>query len=112
MAEENTYWKSKEMIRDIFQGITTSAILVIGWWVSQNRNNNEGIEKVERRQEVVKTTLEEKMADDVSAIEITLYGNWKWLDKVASDSGTMKDWVKVQEAKKVYEDFVRKKSQK
>lgn len=109
--------------RDILQFLTMVFVL---WTAQQSSQNNDQIRKVETRQEVVidkqreaaqkttevKETLDEKSAADEKALGIQLYSTWKYLEDVAALSMRPQDVGKAAEAKKVYENHLKKHNNK
>lgn len=108
-----------QIIRDALQLITLFAVTYTANVGTRNGDRIEGVEQKQtdsavkqddaaRKVEVVKQQLSEKSEEDAKVLGVTLYSTWKYLEDVALQSGNPKDGAKAAEAKRAYEDHVRK----
>lgn len=119
-------YTNRELIRDVFAGIQSLLLFYVTVISTNNRNNHDRLGQVEQRQEQqedtasrVKQKLEEKLAQDQKKIEeevrsqgIQLYSTWRYLEDVSEVSGLAKDVNKAAEAKKLYEEHIKKYNSK
>ena len=108
-----------QIVRDLIPLLT---IVVTFYTANLGVRNSDKIEAVEARQtetlakqqeaanktERVKVRLDERAEEDVKSMGIQLYSSWKYLEDVANASGLPRDVGKAAEAKKVYEDHLKK----
>lgn len=105
--------------RDVLQFLT---MVFVFYTASIGSRTSDRVETVEQRQtetlakqqeaanktERVKVRLDERAEEDVKSMGIQLYSSWKYLEDVANASGLPRDVGKAAEAKKVYEDHLKK----
>lgn len=108
-----------KIARDFMQLIT---MLFCFYTANIGSRNQDKIEQVEQKQtqvankqddaakkaEAVKETLDSKIEDDTEARGVQLYSTWKYLDDIATMSGSAKDKHKAEEAKKIYDAHLKK----
>lgn len=104
----------------LFQFLT---MVVVMYTANLGNRNHDKIERVESRQEqaadqaadainqtkAVKKAVERKSETDTEATAIQLWSAWKYLESVYEASGKEDDRAKAEEAKLVYDDYMRKR---
>ena len=108
-----------QIVRDLIPLLT---IVVTFYTANLGVRNSDKIEAVEARQaetlakqqeavtktERVKARLDERTEEDAKATGVQLYSSWKYLEDLANASGLPRDTAKAAEARKVYEDHLKK----
>lgn len=100
-------------------GMHVVTVIALAYIAAMSTKNGDKIEKVEVKQDEaatkaieVKTTLDEKIKNDEKASGMQLYTAWRYLADVASLTESAKDIAKANEARKLYEDHIKKHNNK
>lgn len=96
-------------------GMHVITVIALAYIAAMSTKNGDKIEKVEIKQDQaadkateVKDKLDEKIKDDEKAIGMQLYAAWRYLADVASLTESARDIAKANEARKLYEDHLKK----
>lgn len=96
-------------------GMNVVTVIALAYIAAMANKNHDKIDKVEIKQveaadkaTEVKTKLDEKIKEDEKAIGMQLYTAWRYLADIADLTGLSKDIAKASEARKLYEDHLKK----
>lgn len=105
------------IIAQMFFNFATLAVTL--YIAHLSSNNTDKIEQVTRNQteidtktDNVKSALDEKTKEQARSTEIQLWSTWKYLESIAEGSGSPEDKLKAIEAKRLFDEQVRKNGKK
>lgn len=94
-------------------------VIALAYIAAMANSNHDKIDKVEIKQDEaatkateVKTVLDEKIKEDEKATGMQLYTAWRYLADIASITESSKDIAKANEARKLYEEHLKKYANK